>query len=517
MSAKSRHCARATFITITFPVSVNRHLLLVVLSALLPLLVVAVVLSSALVRHERSATEHGLQESAHILSLAVDAELGRSFAALEALGRSDALRRGDLASFYAEAKTVRDALGLWDNVLLLSPTADHLLNLMRPYGTRLPPVPQPEGTLTAARTRKAYVSGVIKGRVETEWLMYIAYPAIHDGEVKYVIGATMNYRYWSRWIAERTPAGTVAGISDGKDVLLARSEQSERFAGQAIPAWYQQAIAGLPEGFVRGAGFTDPDVVAAFARPKLAPWTVNLVTSGAVLDAPMRRTAWIVSIGVALALAIAVALALLRARVLSGGMRALQGALEALKDARRLGSLRSPVSEIQSAMTAAERTAEVLARRAERLNRVQAAGCLGLWEWDLKTNEVKWSDGLFRLLGAEPASFVPSVAWWQSRIVDKDEVLRAFEAITARGGPFNEEFRGPARRRRRDLDRLHRQRRARRRGRAGAHAGREHGHHRAPRGGDAPTPERGEAPHHPARDAGDRLDHRPGRGGALRE
>jgi len=165
-------------------VSVNRHLLLVVLSALLPLLLVAVVLSSFLVRHERDATEHALQENAHILALAVDAELGRSFAALEALSGSDALRRGDLATFYERAKAVRDALGLWDNVLLLSPSADHLLNLMRPYGTQLPPVPQPEGTLTAARTRKPYVSDVLKGRVETDWLMYIAYPVIQDGEVK---------------------------------------------------------------------------------------------------------------------------------------------------------------------------------------------------------------------------------------------------------------------------------------------------------------------------------------------
>jgi PAS domain S-box-containing protein len=441
LSAKSRHCGNARPITITHPVSVNRHLLLVVLSALLPLLVVAVALSTLLVREERETTERGLQQNAHILALAVDAELGRSFAALEALAGSDALRRDDLASFYARAKAVRDALGLWDNVLLLSPSAEHLLNLMRPYGTKLPPVPQPEGTLTAARTRKPYVSDVIKGRLDTEWLMYIAYPVIHDDEVRYVIGVTMNYRYWSRWIAEHTPEGTVAGISDANYAVLARSQDADRFAGQPVPAWYRQAITGAQDGFVRGAGLTNPDVVAAFARPKLASWSVNLVTSGAVLDAPMRRTAWIVSLGLAAALAVAVTLALLRARVLTSGIRTLQGALEALKDARRLGPLRSPVAEIQSAMTAAEGTAEVLARRAERLNRVQAAARLGLWEWNLKTGEVKWSEGLYRLLGAEPGSFPASVEWWQGRIVEKEDVLRRFEAITPRGGAFNEEFR----------------------------------------------------------------------------
>jgi PAS domain S-box-containing protein len=423
------------------PVSVNRHLLLVVLSALLPLLVAAVALSTLLVRHERRTTEDGLQQSARGLALAVDAELGRSLAALEALALSDSLRRDDLAGFYAKAKEVRDALGLWDNVLLLSPSAEHLLNLRLPYGTKLPPVPQPEGTLSAARTRKPYVSDVIRGRIETDWLVYIAYPAIHDGQVKYVIGATMNYRYWSRWISERAPPGSVAGITDGKNAVLARSEQADRLAGQPVPAWYRDAITNVPAGFVRGEGLTDPDIVAAFARPKLAPWTVNLITSGTVLDAPIRRTAWIVSVGVLLALAIAMWLALLRARVLTAGIRSLQGALEALKEARRLGTLRSPVAEIQSAMTAAEGTAEVLAARAERLNRVQTAARLGLWEWDLRSNQVKWSDGLYRLLGAEPASFPPLLDWWQSRIVEKEAVLRVFEVITARGGPFSEEFR----------------------------------------------------------------------------
>ena len=195
--------------------SLNRHVLLVVLSALLPLLAVAATLAYLLVEEERKSTERELQETAQLLSQAVDAELQRSFAALHAISRSDSLRRGDLKSFHAEAADVRDALGLWDNVLLLSPSAEHLLNLRRPYGTPLPPVPQPEGALTAASTGKPFVSNTLKGRVETDWLMYRAYPAVHGGKVRYVIGATMHARYWSKWLSERTPQQRVAAIIDG--------------------------------------------------------------------------------------------------------------------------------------------------------------------------------------------------------------------------------------------------------------------------------------------------------------
>jgi PAS domain S-box-containing protein len=353
--------------------SLNRHVLLIVLSALVPLLVAAAALAFVLVKKEREGTERELRESAQLLSLAVDAELQRSFAALQALSRSESLRRGDLKAFYAEATDVRNALGLWDNLLLLSPSADHLLNLMRPYGAKLPPVPQPEGTLTAARTMKPFVSGVIRGRVDTEWLMYIAYPAIHGGEVKYVIGATMNYRYWTKWLRERASAGRVAGIVDADYRILARTRDPEQVAGQPVQPWYREVLAAATAGLVRGRGLTESDVVAAFHQSPLSGWRVNVLTTGAALDAPMQRTALLVSIAVLLALAIAAALATARGAVLTRGIRALQEALENLKGARRIAALNSPVKEIQAAMEAAQATAEVLAARAEQRDEAEAA------------------------------------------------------------------------------------------------------------------------------------------------
>jgi hypothetical protein len=170
----------------------KRHLLILVLGALLPLLVLAVALTVLLVEQDRGRTERALHENARLLAAALDAELGRSITAMQTLARNEALRRGDLGRFYEEAKDVRDALGLWDNVLLLSPSGDHLFNLMRPFGTRLPPLPQPEGPVTATRTREAYVSNALRGRVDTDWLMFMNYPVIIDGEVRYVLGVTMN-------------------------------------------------------------------------------------------------------------------------------------------------------------------------------------------------------------------------------------------------------------------------------------------------------------------------------------
>ena len=423
--------------------SLNRHVLLVVLSALLPLLAVAAALAFVLVDKERKNTERELQDSARLLAQAVDTELQRSFAALQALSRSESLRRGDLKSFYSEASDVRKALGVWDNVLLLSPSAEHLLNLMRPYGAPLPPVPQPQGALEAVSTMKPYVSDSMKGRVETDWLMYVAYPAIHDGKVKYVIGATMNYRYWSDWLGKRTAPGRTAAIIDRSFAILARTRDAERLAGQPVQPWYREQLAANPAGIVRGRGVLDSDVVVAFDRSELSGWRVNVLTSGAAVDAPMQRTAVWVSLAVLAALVIAIWLSLARVAVLTRGIRALQDALESLGTSRRLLELKSPVTEIQTAMAAAQATADTLAARAERLNRAQEAARLGIWDWDLQTNVVQWSEGIYRLLGAVPYSFPPSAAWWKERLLpeERERVLREFEAIVARGGHFSQEFR----------------------------------------------------------------------------
>jgi signal transduction histidine kinase len=353
-------------------VPLKRHLLLLVLGALLPLLALAVALTVLLVQEDRRRTEQGLLENARLLSRALDAELSRSITAMQTLSRSEALRRGDLKNFYVEATDVRDALGLWDNMLLLSPTGEHIFNLLRPFGTKLPPLPQPEGPITAARTRQPYVSNTLQGRVDTEWLMFMNYPVVIDGEVKYVLGVTMNYRYWSRWLIERAPKGFSASIVDRNHVILARTQDAERLAGQPVQPWFREILASREGGTVRGQGLLDPDVVVAFHRSELSGWNINLFTSGAVLDAPGRRSALVLAVGVVIALAIAIVLALLRAAVLTRGIRGLQQALEGLKaEPPDVPLLSSRVKEVDAAIEAARSTAAALRSRQDEIKRTE--------------------------------------------------------------------------------------------------------------------------------------------------
>ena len=354
-------------------VPLKRHLLLLVLGALLPLLAVAVALTVLLVREDRSRAEAALHENARLLAAALDAELNRSIAAMQTLARNDSLRQGRLERFYAEAKDVRGALALWDNVLLLSPTGEHLFNLLRPFGTKLPPLPQPEGPVTAARTRAPYISNALRGRVETDWLMFMNYPVIIDGEVKYVLGVTMNHEYWSRWLTDHVPQGFIASIVDRNNVILARTADAARLVGQPVQPWFGELLATREGGTTRGRGVLDPDVVVAFHRSELSGWHINLLTTGSVVDAPGRRTALALAIGVAIALAIAIALALTRAALLTRGIRGLQEALEGLKaEPPAVPALSSRVMEVNTAIEAARATAQALRERRDEIEALEA-------------------------------------------------------------------------------------------------------------------------------------------------
>jgi PAS domain S-box-containing protein len=67
---------------------------------------------------------------------------------------------------------------------------------------------------------------------------------------------------------------------------------------------------------------------------------------------------------------------------------------------------------------------------------------LGLWIWDLKTRNMDWSPGMFRLLGLAPGSVEPSYALYESMVHPDDRRPPGeIEHILSRAGPIEREFR----------------------------------------------------------------------------
>src|SRR5579864_1568339 len=67
--------------------------------------------------------------------------------------------------------------------------------------------------------------------------------------------------------------------------------------------------------------------------------------------------------------------------------------------------------------------------RAEQLART------GTWEWDLESDELLWSDNMYRLLGVRPGEVTPSPDYVLSRMhsADRERVSRELDAARRDG------------------------------------------------------------------------------------
>ena len=112
--------------------------------------------------------------------------------------------------------------------------------------------------------------------------------------------------------------------------------------------------------------------------------------------------------------------------------------------ATRLTPLRTPAGTIYRLVgTATDISAQVLAERRLRhssllLEKIQPLAHLGIWQWDIKTDRVEWSDELYRIYGLDPTSFGASFAAYLERVHshDRERVHREVETALREGKPF---------------------------------------------------------------------------------
>src|SRR5512145_2310989 len=120
--------------------TLRSHLLVLTLVTLLPMIAFAVVASALFARRERATFQRGATERTLALLTAVDAELQGSITTLEVLATSETLTTHDLKAFHAEAVSVVKGQPNWLTIHLAPPSARQLVNILAPYGARLPMV-----------------------------------------------------------------------------------------------------------------------------------------------------------------------------------------------------------------------------------------------------------------------------------------------------------------------------------------------------------------------------------------
>ena len=355
------------------------YLVIVVTGAMLPLVAFTTLVVVRLSGYERAAVERDLVETATALATDLERSVRATVSTLEAMAQSRALDGADLEAFYAEAQRVLPTQAHWRAVIVLTPSGQQLMNTLRPLGTPLPAANDPDSLLRVIGTRQPVLGDLTRGRVDGSWAFPVRVPVLREGDIKYVLTATLTADALAGVIrhARGRHAEWTRALVDRRGIIGARTRAPEAYVGKAATPEFIRLTAQSEYGIYRDTTIDGADVYVAFARAPRSDWTAAIAVPVSVVDAPPRRQlAAVGGLGVAL-LAISGAGAFVFARRVARRIGAAATAAEAIVHGEPPPATESGVEEIARLEQALRESADLLSRReVERdrlLERAEAA------------------------------------------------------------------------------------------------------------------------------------------------
>jgi PAS domain S-box-containing protein len=306
------------------PPRLRAHLTAVFLIAMAPLFAFAVYMIYRSAVDEQRTMQRGATERVRAIKTAVDSELESSINTLLALATSPNLDRDDLRPFYEEAQRVLKSQPDWRTIILIDLNGEQILNLQRPFGSPLPHVADQESFDDVLRTGKPAVGFLVRGPILTTFNFPIRVPVVRAGAIKYVLTAGMEPETIQALLAkQQLPPDWVAGVVDGRQMIVARTVDPERMIGKRASARLHAAVAQAPAGWFRGSTLEGRSVYTAYDRSEFSGWTVAMGIPAAVVDAPLwNSVAYTALVGLGLVI-LGLTLALLFSRRMTQSIEAL--------------------------------------------------------------------------------------------------------------------------------------------------------------------------------------------------
>ena len=260
------------------------HLVLFALIVLVPALLFSAFLILQFSEQQREIAASQVNDTAEIISNAVDREIFSMMTTGRVLASSPSLASGELAGFHD--RTVAALRDTDTNAALIDKSNHVVVSTLQPYPT--PPV-QASRSDTIEKvfaTRRPIVSGVFFGQSTQKFLFHVAVPVIVDGNVPYVLVISKATENLDKVIADRNlPKAWSAVIrdGDGKQVFAAVTRggqmRSNRDATQTSPSIIDTLGAKMGN-----------DLIEASTVSSLSGWTTTLAVPNAIIVRPILRS-----------------------------------------------------------------------------------------------------------------------------------------------------------------------------------------------------------------------------------
>jgi signal transduction histidine kinase/ActR/RegA family two-component response regulator len=336
--------------------------LLLVLAVTVPLLAFSAALAVVWSRQHRAAVEDGLVDTARAFAVAVGKELEISITTLEALATSVHLDTGDLASFSAEARRVLPTQP-WYTIFLTDPDGRQLFTTERPFETPLPSLADRGYFQRVVARRQPQVSGLVEGDPGAGHHVAVAVPVARGGQLRYVLGAAIRPAVLRQLLVRLPDPAHVAWILDGNGTIIARSGEAETSIGKRAAPEYLAGIRRAEEGVLRSVLLDGPEDYAAFTRVALGGWTVSVGEPARALEAPLRRSLWMVALAAVAAAGMASGAAVTIGRRIARPIVSAAASAEALATGQPVAVLHSRIQEVETLASALRESAALLERR----------------------------------------------------------------------------------------------------------------------------------------------------------
>jgi len=321
--------------TLSFPrASLLTYLLGLTACAGIPLLCFAAYLTIGLTRTEQAAVERGLVETANVLVSGAERELTGTITTLEALATSQTLDRGDHGAFLVEAQRVLESQARhgWLTIHLASPDGAPLMNSSGPAGRPLP-LPDIVTVKQVAASGKPVVSDLLPARVREQPAFAVRVPVLRNGEVRYVLTATLSAQSMSRALrSQQDVQDRIAVLYDRRATIVFRTVNAETLIGTPVTPRLAQKSAEHPSGVIDDVNREGTAVRTVFERSDLYGWTVAVGVPHRVLYAAQRRSVREVLAVGTLFLGLSTAIVLLFVRALRRNVTELVAGAEALSE-----------------------------------------------------------------------------------------------------------------------------------------------------------------------------------------
>jgi two-component system, sensor histidine kinase and response regulator len=269
--------------------TIRARLMQIVFALVVPGAIGFAVVASSFYARERDRIAQNAITIARALMSAVDRDLLTTTVAAQIMAASPLLQSDDFGSFHREAtKLIPAEFG--DNFVLSDASGRQILNTLVPYGQATPVRALREDLRKVFETGKPSISDVFLGRVLHVPVISFDVPVFRDNEVKYALSVgVFPQRMAELLIRQKLPPNWIAAVLDTSGVIVARTHNAERFAGQKAAPLLLQAMTRELSGVVETKTVEGIPVYSAFSRSDISNWTVTIGIPAAELSHDLNR------------------------------------------------------------------------------------------------------------------------------------------------------------------------------------------------------------------------------------